>query len=463
MNNGRLSKAMGVWLLVLTGVICSVRAEQSGLTNLYHFGSSQEPSDGILARCTPVLIDSTLYGVTVSGGSPLGSRGTIFKINTDGSGFALLYSFTNSIPEGANPYGSLTRVGDHLYGMTYYGGVADKGVLFRIGINGDGYTVLHPFSGAPNDGARPYYTALTLVGTSLYGMTRFGGTSDRGTIFRISADGSGFTLLHSFVGGSSDGRDPYGSLTAVGDQLYGLTQLGGMNNSGALFKIGTDGSGFEVLHSFSNGYPNNSLTLDNGILYGMTTWGGNGNYGTIFKFDTVSKTLSTLHHFSAGATDGSWPEGSLTLAGETLYGMTGWGGTNDLGTVFQINTDGTNFQLLHSFMGQPTDGTYPMQDLVFDGVNLYGTTEQGGTNDYGVLFALSVAMPVALAIQAVTPDSVIVSWPSPSTGWLPQHNTNLSTTNWALPTEAISDDGTNKFIVIKPATGTRFFRLNKGP
>ena len=122
---------------------------------------------------------------------------------------------------------SLTLAGSVLYGMTPYGGIvppggapSNGGTVFRINSDGTGFGVLHGFTGTQfggsNDGAGPY-GAVTLSGSTIYGMTRFGGSNGRGTIFSLNTDGSGFHLLHSFVGGSQD-EPPQGSLTLVGSK-----------------------------------------------------------------------------------------------------------------------------------------------------------------------------------------------------------------------------------------------------
>ena len=60
-------------------------------------------------------------------------------------------------------------------------------------------------------------------------------------------------ILHSFTGGASDGRIPQGSLTLSGATLYGMTSNGGSSDKGTLFSMNTDGSGFGLLHTFANG------------------------------------------------------------------------------------------------------------------------------------------------------------------------------------------------------------------
>ena len=74
-------------------------------------------------------------------------------------------------------------------------------------------------------------------------MTFSGGTVADGTIFKIGRDGSGFNVMHSFLSGTNDGRNPSGSLIQSGSTLYGMTQLGGINGNGVIFNIGATPAG----------------------------------------------------------------------------------------------------------------------------------------------------------------------------------------------------------------------------
>ena len=67
-------------------------------------------------------------------------------------------------------------------------------------------------------------------------MTLYGGINDSGTIFKINSDGTEFTKLHDFSG--SNGSNPYGNLIIYSDALYGLTSIGGINNAGTIFSFG---------------------------------------------------------------------------------------------------------------------------------------------------------------------------------------------------------------------------------
>jgi len=64
-----------------------------------------------------------------------------------------------------------------------------------------------------------------------------------------------------------------------------------------------------------------------------------------------------------------------------------------------------------------------------------------------------------LAIFLTGTNTAVVYWPSPSTGFSLQQNTNLVTTNWSAPSESVTDNGTIKFIIVNPPTGNRFYRL----
>ena len=122
-------------------------------------------------------------------------------------------------------------------------------------------------------------------------MNSAGGSNNTGTLFRINTDGTGYDLLHSFTGGAGDGRDPFGTLTLSGSILYGMTSKGGLSDAGTLFSIGTDGTGYGLLESFG-GAPadgsnpqlgNLTLSADASTLYGMTILGGTANKGVVFS------------------------------------------------------------------------------------------------------------------------------------------------------------------------------------
>ena len=344
---------------------------------------------------TLVSDGSTFYGTTQIGGAS--NYGTVFSIKPDGTGFTVLHSFANGAGNGRRPYGGLALSGSTLYGMTYFDGELGNGTIFSIHTDGTGFTLLHTFSVAGNDGFSPM-GSLIVSGSTLYGVTYNGGTSGYGTIFSIQTDGTGFALLHSFTMGS-DGRNPYCSLVLSGSTLYGMTHGQGLPTLGTIFSIHTDGTGFAVLHTFSGAVgdgslPKGSLILSGSTLYGMTTQGGASNQGTIFSIQTDGTGFALLHSFASVAGDGSRPSGDLVLSGSVLYGAAYSGGASNQGTLFSINTDGTDYTQIHSFAGQPGDGGQPgLGTPLVSGSYLYGMTYIGGASDFGTVYKCEISPP----------------------------------------------------------------------
>jgi len=348
-------------------------------------------SDGSYPQyTTPVVSGSTLYGMAYKGGGGQ-NRGTVFKMNTDGTGFSLLHVFSWSVDDGSKPNGSLTLDGSTLYGMTCNGpSTSDRGTVFKMNTDGTGFSLLHEFAGGDSDGQYPK-GSLTLDGSTLYGMTCNGGDFNSGTVFKMNTNGTGYSVLCELGSGFANSR-PYGALTLSGSTLYGMSCNGGPVGNGALFRMSTDGISFTNLHEFAGGdsdgkYPYGSLTLSGSVLYGMTYRGGDSDSGTVFKMNTDGTGFSLLHEFAGGDSDGKCPFGSLTLSGSTLYGTTFQGGDSDYGTLFRMNTDGGGYTNLHEFAGGDSDGKYSLGSLTLSGSTLYGMTTYGGDSDYGTLFS----------------------------------------------------------------------------
>ena len=422
---------------------CLTTISQAQFSLLHSFAGPA--TDGSAPHGSLLKNGTYLYGMTRDGGA--NSEGTIFRIGLDGSGYILLHSFSTSTTNGENPYGSLITDGTNLYGMTYFGGANDVGTIFRIGLDGSGFILLHSFSSLTTNGEHPYGSLIS-DGTNLYGMTQYGGTTGEGTIFKIGIDGSGFTLLHSF----NNMHYPYGSLLLNGTYLYGMTIYGGANGDGTIFRIGTDGSGFTLLHSFdstssTNGdYPWGSLITDGTYLYGMTYFGGQYFSGTVFRLGLDGSGFILLHNFAGPAIDGDLPFDSLVRFGTYLYGMTSSGGTNNLGTIFRVKIDGSDFTLLHIFSFSTTDGRNPEGSLIIDGTYLYGMTRYGGTNDVGTIFRLGdAALPVELSSFTVENkmQGVLCNWTTESEienlGFMLERKTEG--TNWQEIASYKTDDG----------------------
>jgi len=380
-------------------------------TTLHYFTGSdgQTPFAGL------ILSSNTLYGTTYGNG--VSDYGTLFKMNTNGSNFTNLYRFTTVQYNGSNAYtnsdGALPISGvillsNVLYGTTTDGGGSGVGTVFRVNIDGSSFTNLHSFGGG-SDGAQPYASLIT-SGNTLYGATLQGGTSGVGAIFKVNTDGSNFTNLYYF---NNYAGEPNAGLILSNSVLYGTTSYGYyISDSGTVFKMNVDGSNFTNLHSFTltqvNGsgvntnsdgaYPESSVILFGNTLYGTTYRGGSSGAGSVFKVNTDGSNFTNLYSFTGG-NDGAEPYAGLTLFGNTLYGTTQNGGSANSGTVFQLNTDGSNFQSLHSFSAAVassytnSDGAYPRGVLILSENTLYGTTQSGGSAGKGTVFALTLPPP----------------------------------------------------------------------
>ena len=207
---------------------------------------------------------------------------------------------------------------------------------------------------------------MVLSGSNLYGLNRYGGTGDNGTIFFEPLAGGNPTNLCSL--NQTSGQYPIIGLTLSGSTLYGVTDGGGANNMGTIFSEPLAGGTPTVLASFSNSgangyYPYSSLILNDSTLYGMTLNGGAKGYGTIFSEPVTGGSPTILYSFDK--THGANPFGSLTLNGSTLYGTTYGGGANNLGTIFSEPLAGGTPTILFSFDG--THGADPMVGLILSG------------------------------------------------------------------------------------------------
>ncbi len=283
-----------------------------------------------------------------------------------------------------------------LYGITGEGGTSVGGTLFQMNPDGTDFQVLHNFTGAPGDGAFSR-AGLTVVGSTLYGISG-ATTTNGGAVFRMDLGGT-FQSLHTFSQVATADVTPTGFERPLvsGSTIYGTSEGGGANRGGAIFSLNTDGTDFQLLHSFDSQVysPTGSLVLSGTTLYGVTHNGGTFHQGTVFEVNTDGTGFQVLHDFAGGAADGSFPSGGLVLNGSTLYGTTANAGH---GQLFQLKIDGTGFQLLASIDGEaiPT----PSGDLMLWGNTLYGTSEGSTIVPGGTAFSLMVPEPSGLALAA---------------------------------------------------------------
>ncbi len=186
-----------------------------------------------------------------------------------------------------------------------------------------------------------------------------------------------FEVLHWFAGGANDGAVPYGPLDTDGTTLYGASYSGGVTGFGAVYSMGANGTGFNLLASMASngGTANNPLggvSLLGSTLYGTSYYGGVGpfgGYGTVFAVNTDGSNMHDFHAFTS--TEGSKPDTPLFRSGSALYGTVPKSESdNHFGSVFKV--DGSGFQVLQNFTGGASDGGGPKNVSVI-GSQIYGS------------------------------------------------------------------------------------------
>jgi len=309
--------------------------------------------------------------------------------------------------DGGNPFAGVTldRQG-RIYGMTPYGGSYQDGVVFRLVREGEAWVLspIYSFGSQEHDGTTPFDRVILGPDGVLYGTTSYGGAQGYGTVFSLRPPATACktvlcpwleTVLYSFTGGADGANPDYGDL--VFDQsgnLYGTTVYGGSSNLGVVFKLTRSGSAWteSVLWNFARGddgsYPISGVIFDPaGNLYGTTTDGGSDSLGTVYELSPTQSgwNETTLYSFT-GADNGSGAGGLIMDAHGDLFGITGFFGT---GAAFELTPQNGNwsFTRLQTFSGGGYPPTLGAPTLDAQG-NLYGPLPGGG-DGFGEIFKLS--------------------------------------------------------------------------
>ncbi len=318
---------------------------------------------------------SEFYGMSSAGGEY--SAGTIFKTDNNGDNLISVYTFFSY--DGSTPFSSLCKASNgKLYGVTMFGGADGYGVLFEWDPTTSTYTKKLDFNGTEK-GKNPYGSLMQAENGKLYGMTNWGGVNDLGVLFEWDPSDNTFTKRLDF-NGVENGSNPQGSLMqADNGKLYGMTSIGGANNYGVLFEWDPVTNAYSKKLDF-NGDENGSLPYgsliqaDNGKLYGMTFTGGEIDNGVLFEWDPATDVYTKEINFN-GSENGSHPKGSLFKANNgIIYGTTTYGGSNDLGVLFEWNSTTVTYAKKLDFSIELGMG-YPHGSLVqANSGKLYGMT-----------------------------------------------------------------------------------------
>lgn len=424
------------------GGVLNVSDTTGNGNDLYHFGNSTNgfrPLTGIIKAS-----DGKLYGTTQIGGAS--GNGVIYSMNADGTDYTKLHEFTDA--EGYEPSGKLLEASDgKLYGACRHGGPTGVGILYRMNKNGTGFEIIYDYTSFTT-GYSPVGSLVEDAGGVLYGANFW----SYGSIFKINKNGTGYTELKIFSSAAGDLNFPYNGLTLKGNYLYGAAGYGGTSNRGAIFRIRTDGSSYQVLHEFDGtdgelpvGTP---IIASNGKVYGTTAFGGSNSNGLIYRIDSTGTNFTVLRHLSP--TDGTDPWTAMIQASDGLiYGGTQVGGSGGGGTVFRLNLDGTGFAVVKNFAIEPEgQGVYSLIDLeggfVVLPVQFLSFTAQ--KRDHSVLLSWETA-------TEQNSDYFEIQKSADGSRFVPIGTVTASGNSNAVTNYAFSD--------VRPLSGRNFYRLKE--
>jgi uncharacterized repeat protein (TIGR03803 family) len=277
-------------------------------------------------------------------------------------------------------------------------------------------TVLHRFTGSPNDGALPYAVGLVIDSNgNLYGTTQQGGDGSAcypyagcGTVFELRLTGNRWKkeVLYNFQGGSDGANPAAGLIVDSSGNLYGTTTYGGTGcgfGCGTVFELSPTSRGWQetVLHRFTSSDPGDAarpqspLTMGrSGTIYGTTPCGGNPacscGCGAVFEMTPSEGRWLERVIYAFNGDDGfdAYAGVTLDIAG-AVYGTT-MGGGNGSGLVFQLTRHNKSVwyeSILYEFPylnGSPRGGV----TLDKEG-NVYGAAINGGEYGSGCVFELT--------------------------------------------------------------------------
>ena len=330
------------------------------ITILHQFFDGTVTNDGRFPYGALVqAADGNFYGTTIDGGSSVFhgiGHGSLYRITPAGAE-TILHGFGDGTVsnDGQNPQTGLVQGMDgSLYGTTDFGGTTGQGTVFSLTAAG-AYSVRHSFGdgSVANDASDPtpaqaQFTPTIIAGPdgNCYGLTEFGGFTNRGALFQITPSGT-VTILHSFGDGtvSDDGIYPTGNLILGWDgNIYGLTGLGGASGNGTLFKVilnpvapmivspAPPGGAFNVAYGFTYqaiGIPAPTISLSSGTLPNGLTLGSNGRLsGTPIQAGIYTGVVSASNGAGTPATQAfsitiqqaSQTIGALGIISNRIYG-----------------------------------------------------------------------------------------------------------------------------------------------
>jgi uncharacterized repeat protein (TIGR03803 family) len=122
--------------------------------------------------------------------------------------FTNLHSFNGYLSDGTYPYGRLILFSNILYGTTWFGGDSSPGTVFAINTDGTGFTDVYSFTAETYNAASGFTTnsdganlfdglCFSPSEDTLYGTAQQGGSSGAGTVFSLTLPPPQLTIAQS--------------------------------------------------------------------------------------------------------------------------------------------------------------------------------------------------------------------------------------------------------------------------
>ncbi len=377
------------------GVLFSYNPSTTAYTVLINFSAATSPSSAAIGarpfRGLRQAANGKLYGTCTQGG--VNNLGTLFDFNI-GTGVLTkrrdFDNLTTSLRSGSTPRGRLVQASNGIiYGTTQQGGTNGTGVIFSLSTTNT-FTRLFDFPALVpgTTGIRPFSGLMQASNGLLYGTTQSGGTSSGGVIYSFNITGSVYTSVYDFV--QVTGRFPLAELVQPSNGLlYGTTTGGGVNNAGVIFSYDPVGDAYVDRTDLSSAIGYNPLSRmivgSNGLLYGTADLGGTNSAGVLYSFNTASNVYTQVYEMANNGLSDPWG-GLLEDPAGTLVGMSNAGGVGGEGALYKyVISTATETELVpFSF----SNGSAPLGRLLKSSNGLfYGLTQNGGTNNTGILFS----------------------------------------------------------------------------
>jgi uncharacterized repeat protein (TIGR03803 family) len=382
-----LFSALAVWAHATTTDTVLVNFDTTGYPG-------QEPCYHLtLSRTGGVLYGTTDGGTRADEANICAATGTpeVFSYAPSTGAFSAIYSFSSGdypnspvVEDSAgNLYGTTYYNGGYLYELSYNGSTWSKTILHTFGSSGDAKTAVGELAIGSLQVNGESHTAI--FGTSDYGGSDSSNCNSKGcgTIWVYDLTAGTESVLYSFTYTGTASTHPWSGVqigyttngSHTDETLFGTSEGAEPFESptypnGAVWQYDVDTATFSAIHDFQGGTTDGANPYDvpfqdsSGILYGTTASGGSHSLGTIWKIDT-SGTETLLYNFLGYSSDGSNPAGHLVLVGSKFYGTTVGGGSNNKGTLFSlVNNSGTWTETVkYSFAGASSDGQTPVNAI----------------------------------------------------------------------------------------------------